>query len=147
MGFFDELSKKANGALQTAKEKTNKISSEMTVKSQISDKSAKLGMLYNEIGREVFSNSLKDIYEITDVIREKLKEVNTVNSDINRLNAELLTIRGIKTCTACGGQIPVGSEFCPKCGKKTNEVVESAPEAAQPAEVVPEEPKPEENQE
>jgi len=147
MGFFDKLSEKANGTIQTAKDKTSKISSEMSVKSQISDKNARLGILYNEIGKEVFVNSLKDVYEITDTIKEKLKEVSTVNSDINKLNAELLTIRGIKTCSACGAQIPVGSDFCPKCGKKITEVVESAPEAAKEAEVVNEEPKTEENNE
>ena len=146
MGFFDQLSKKASDTMQSAKDKTNKISSEMKLKSQFSDKKDRITVLYSEIGKEVYNNFVKGINENTDVVTEKLKEISSINEELKGINKELLNLRGIKVCPSCGEQIPTGSDFCPKCGNKVVEVAESAPETAKEAEVT-EEPKSEESKE
>lgn len=140
MGFFDQLSKKASDTMQSAKDKTNKISAEMKLKSQFSDKKDRITVLYSEIGKEVYSNYLKDINENTDVITEKLKEIANINEELKGINKELLALKGVRVCPSCGGQIPVGSEFCPKCGNKVVEVAENAPKNATPVEAEIKEP-------
>ncbi len=135
MGFFDQLSKKASDTMQSAKEKTNKISSEMKLKSQFSDKKDRITVLYSEIGKEVYNDFVKGINENSETVIEKLKEISNINEELKGINKELLNLRGVKVCPSCGGQIPTGSEFCPKCGSKVAEVVESAPETAKEAEV------------
>lgn len=135
MGFFDKLSEKASSTMQSAKEKTSKISAEMKLKSQLSDKKDRIAVLYSEIGKEVYNNSLKGINENSDIVLEKTKEISTLNEEINAINVELLTLKGIRICASCGEQIPVGSGFCPKCGSKIVEVTSEAPEAAKEAEV------------
>ena len=51
MGFFDQISKKAAETMQSAKDKTNKISSEMKLKSQFSEKKNRVSEIYYEIGK------------------------------------------------------------------------------------------------
>lgn len=130
MGFFDQLSKKTSDAVQSAKDKTSKLSAEMKLKSQISDKKDRITQLYSEIGKEVYENYQKEVNEVTEVIAGKCKEIATVNEELQGLNKELMLLKGYKTCPNCGEQIPSGSEFCPKCGSKVTEVVNAAPENA-----------------
>lgn len=125
MGFFDQLGKKASDTMQSAKEKTNKISTEMKLKSQFSEKKDRITVLYSEIGKEAYSNYVKGINEITESLNEKLKEINDINEELRGINKELLSLKGIKVCPNCGGQIAVGADFCPKCGKKTSEMIET----------------------
>ena len=135
MGFFDQLGKKASDTMQSAKEKTNKISTEMKLKSQLSDKKDRITVLYSEIGKEVYSNYNKGINENTEEIFIKLKEIADINKEVNVINEELLALKGVKICSSCRGQIPVGSEFCPKCGSKVVEVVNKATDTAVQIEV------------
>ena len=139
MGFFEQLGKKASDTMQSAKEKTNKFSAEMKLKSQLSEKKEKINAIYCEIGKAVHENFLKGITEVSDVISGKSNEISALDKEIQDLNAQLLAVKGIKICPNCGGQINVGSEFCPKCGKKVVEVAEQAPEAATPTEATVEE--------
>lgn len=136
MGFLDQLGKKASDTMQSAKDKTNKLSTEMKLRSQFSEKKDRITVLYSEIGKEVYSNYLKDANEITDSIKAKLKEISDINEELRGINKELLALKGIKICPSCGEQIPSGSEFCPKCGKKVTEIVDSAPAEVKEAEVV-----------
>ena len=59
MGFFDEIGKKASSTMQSAKDKTTKISAEMKLKSQFSDKKDRITVLYSEIGKEVYADYVK----------------------------------------------------------------------------------------
>lgn len=120
--------------MQSAKEKTSKISSEMKLKSQFSDKKDRIIVLYSEIGKEVYSNYVKGINENTESISAKLKEITDINEELRGINKEILALKGVKICSSCGSQIPVGSEFCPKCGNKVVEVTDKAPEEAKSVE-------------
>lgn len=130
MGFFDQLGKKASDTMQSAKDKTSKLSAELKLKSQLADRKDRINVLYSEIGKEVYSDYQKGINENSQVVLEKLKEITETNERIEEINKEILKIKGVRICTSCGGQIPVGSDFCPKCGNKVVEVVNSAPETA-----------------
>lgn len=128
MGFFDEFGKKFSNTMKSAKDKTNKFSSEMKLKSKISEKQDKITVLYSEIGKEIYSNYLKGITSNTDIINEKLKNISNINEELKKINKEILSIKGIKVCAICGGEIPVDAEYCPKCGNKIIEITDKVPD-------------------
>jgi len=144
MGFFEQLGKKASDTMQSAKEKTNKFSAEMKLKSQLSEKKEKVNALYCEIGKEIYNNYLKGITEVSDLVAGKTKEITALEEEIQSVNTELLAIKGIRICPNCGGQINTGSDFCPKCGNKVVEVASQAPDTAETTEATVEEEKKEE---
>ena len=54
MGFFDDLTKKATETYKNTAEKTNKLTREMKLKSQINDNKAKITKIYGDIGKKVY---------------------------------------------------------------------------------------------
>ena len=129
MGFFDELGKKAAETMQGAKDKTAKFSNEMKLKSKLSERKDKITLLNVDIGKEVYSNYTKDMPFDTENIKNKCKEIMEINK-------ELLALKDVKICTSCGGQVPVNSEFCPKCGEKQIKVTVNVNDGAKETEVV-----------
>lgn len=117
MGFFNQLSKKASDTVQSAKDKTSKFSTEVKLKSKLSDKKDKITMLYLEMGKEVYLNYTKGINENTENVLEILKEIADINKDIENINKNISDLKGIKNCSSCGYRIPNDAEFCPKCRK------------------------------
>lgn len=136
MGFFDQLGKKAAETVQGAKDKTAKISNEMKLKSKFSEKKDRISVLYVEIGKEIYSGYTKEEEKITETVKAKCKEISEINEELKNINKELLALKDIKVCSNCGGQVPVSSEFCPKCGAKQVEVVSEAKSDATETEVV-----------
>ena len=130
MGFFDQISKKAAETMQTAKDKTSKISSEMKLKSQFSEKKNKINSLYAEIGKEVYSNFTKGIENTNETITIKCKEITGINDELKGINEELLKLSDMMVCTNCGEKIAANSEFCPKCGTKVVAISQTVPETA-----------------
>ena len=128
MGVFDEFGKKVSNTVKNAKDKTNKFSSEMKLKSKLSEKQDRITVLYSEIGKEVYLNYVKGINSNTDDITEKLKEISKVNEELKDINKDILSIKGIKVCNICGGEIPIDADFCPKCGNKIVEVTDKVPD-------------------
>jgi len=135
MGFFDELTKKAAETVQGAKDKTNKLSNEVKLKSKVSDKKDRISVLYVEIGKEIYSNYEKGIENNTEAITSKCKEIVSINEELGELNKQLLALKDIKICSSCGAQVQVNSEFCPKCGVKQVTVVNSVHQNAEVTDV------------
>jgi len=125
MGFFDQLSKKASETMQGAKDKTNKISTEMKLKSKLSEKKDRINSLYSQIGQEVYVNYTNGSELISESISDKCKEIKELNEEMKSINAEILALKNIRVCPHCGAQVEANSEFCPKCGKKQDEAVEN----------------------
>ena len=123
MGFFDQIGKKAAETVQGAKDKTNKISNEMKLKSKLSEKKDRISLLHVEIGMEVHENFAKGIQNITESIISKCQEIDSIKNEINNINADLLALKDLKICQSCGSQVSTTSEFCPKCGAKQVAVV------------------------
>ncbi len=133
MGFLDQLGKKAVETVQGAKDKTTKISSEMKLKSQISEKEDRVFILYSEMGKEVYSNYEKGIENNTESIISKIKEISEIKDELKRLNDNLLALKDIKVCISCGEKVPADADYCPKCGVKQVVIVNNAPESAKEA--------------
>ena len=68
------------------------------------------GQLYSELkeGRDASRE------EVT----AKCEEINQLNDELSKLEADLLATRNKKKCASCGVEIDIKAEFCPKCGKE-----------------------------
>lgn len=143
MDFFNKLGKKASETYQVTKEKTTKFSNEMKLKGKISDAKNRITSLYEEIGEHVYNGYKTNSEEGKEDIKAKCEEIAQKFDEISKLEAEILSLREVKKCTACGAEINQKDDFCSKCGKeqpKREEPVEIKQESeiqdVQDAEVV-----------
>ena len=129
MGFFDDLSKKANETRKNAAEKTSKFTREMKLKSQINDSKSKIEELYKEIGKRVYEKHVagQNVDIKTDLI-EECSKIDAYASEINDMRVEILSLKDLKLCSNCATEIALNAKFCPKCG--------TVQEESQPAQVI-----------
>ncbi len=103
MAFFNNQSSAVN-------------SPEAIVNSQISQQLQHINDRYTEIGRYV---KLKLADKVEDPeLKAMIDDVDRSLSDLQKLNEQLLNIRGLKVCVKCGHQIPLVNAFCPDCGER-----------------------------
>ena len=137
MDFLDKLSKKMGEVYQGAKTKTEEVSQEFKLKSEISKRKSAIEKIYAEMGRIVYED-IKDNKDVSrEVVEAKCNEITANLEEIARLEGQILKVKSIRICENCKGEIDYSVEFCPKCGAKqpTNvEVKEEAPVAAEETE-------------
>lgn len=139
MDFLSKLGKKASEAAQITKEKTTKLSGEIKLRNKINDCKNKIRNLYEEIGKVVYAEYKSGAKNDTDEVSMKCEEIANLNEEIEKAEVEILALKDIKKCVACGAEIDLKVEFCSKCGKEqpkieTIEVTEE-PTDVQEAEV------------
>ena len=123
MGFFDDLTKKATETYKNTAEKTNKLTREMKLKSQINDNKAKITKIYSDIGKKVYEKHvLGENVDIKTDLAEECAKIDAFSKEIEDLGTEIRALKGIRLCNKCGSEIMVNAKFCPKCGEKQEEI-------------------------
>lgn len=123
MGFFDDLTKKATETYKNTAEKTNKLTREMKLKSQINDNKAKIIKIYGDIGKKVYEKHvLGENVDIKTDLAEECAKIDAFSKEIEDLGTEIRALKGIRLCNKCGSEIMVNAKFCPKCGEKQEEI-------------------------
>lgn len=143
MDFLNKIGKKASETYQFTKEKTTKISGELKLRGKMSDIRDKIDETYKEIGAIIYSE-IKTGTEISkEEISSKCDEITKLFEDLEKSEAEILSLKNVKKCGSCKEEIDAEVEFCPKCGKEqpkaekmTVEVEEKELENVKEAEVV-----------
>lgn len=138
MGFFDNLSKKANDAYQTTKEKTAQVTGEIKLKSQINDFNDQIQVLYKELGSMVFEAFKSNTDVSKDDITPKCEEIKSLLEKIDKIKIEILSLKNKKKCVACQTEMDENAKFCPKCGKEQPTVTETEAEVSEAPEDVEE---------
>lgn len=117
MGFFDDLSKKATETYKNTAEKTTKLTKEMKLKSLINDDKGKIEKIYTEIGKKVYENHIREEkFDIESQLEESCSKIDAYCKEIEDMQKELLSLKGIRICKACASEISITCKFCPKCG-------------------------------
>lgn len=126
MDFFDKLGKKANETYKATMEKANSLSEEIKIKGKMTEAKEKIEKIYTEIGKFVYSELKEGRDASREEVTAKCEEINQLNDELSKLEADLLATRNKKKCTSCGVEIDIKAEFCPKCGKEQpkQEIVE-----------------------
>ncbi len=123
MGFFDDLTKKATETYKNTAEKTNKLTREMKLKSQINDNKAKITKIYSDIGKKVYEKHvLGENVDIKTDLAEECAKIDAFSKEIEDLGTEIRALKGIRLCNKCGSKIMANAKFCPKCGEKQEEI-------------------------
>ena len=139
MDFLNKLGKKASEACQITKEKTTKLSGEIKLRNKINDCKNKINALYEEIGKIVYAEYKSGAKNESDEISSKCEEIANLNTEIEKAETDILALKDIKKCVACGAEIALDVEFCSKCGKEQPKIekveVTEEPVDAQEAEV------------
>ena len=85
MSFLDNLTKKANDAYQTTKEKTVQLTTEFKMKSKINNNNDKIKALYKELGMLIFDSYKSNTHLTEDEINPKCEEINAGKESIHSL--------------------------------------------------------------
>ena len=84
MGFFNELGKKTT-------ETTTKIAREAKLKVKISENKSKIKDLYEEIGKKVYENHVREEYvDIKDFIKDDCLNIDNLSKEIEEARKEIL---------------------------------------------------------
>ena len=122
MSFLDNLTKKANDAYQTTKEKTVQLTTEFKMKSKINNNNDKIKALYKELGMLVFDSYKSNTHLTEDEINPKCEEINALLEEVAKIKVDILSLKKLKKCVSCDSEIDQGDNFCPKCGAKQPEI-------------------------
>lgn len=124
MDLFKDISKKVVTASKDAIKMTQNLTEVASKKSKISDLNNLKSKKFEAMGEFYYQNYAENPIEAFQGI---IQEIQTIFSEIGRLEAEILQIQGTVKCTNCGSEFGKGVNFCPDCGQK-NLAVEVAVE-------------------
>ena len=102
MEFFDKLGKKATEAYKITADKTGKIAKETKLKLKMSGLRTQVDDLYEEIGKKVYEEHLREDEEAKGNIKEELEQlctkIDVISDEIEDLLSQCLELRDKKQC-------------------------------------------------
>lgn len=123
MEFFDKLGKKASEAYKATADKTGKLAKETKLKLKINELKAQVNEIYEEIGKRVYENHIRENDENAEQeIEEKCVKIDVLSDEIDSLLKECLELKDKKQCQKCYAEIEKEAKFCKHCGAKQEEL-------------------------
>ena len=117
MAFFDGWGKKITETVDVVGKKTNELVEIQKLRGQISNLEKNIDKCYIELGKMMFE-AYQDGEDICDEAKAYCEEITGSAVLIEEYKAEIVEIKGLKTCENCGEPVADDVVFCPKCGKK-----------------------------
>lgn len=114
MDFFDSLKQNIMSAGKDFTEKTRELTDTARIKLDIKNKEDYIKQLYAEIGKHYYEDHATDAspaYTQMPLVQKALDE-------LEKLNQELLLVKGTRECPNCHNQIEKTAKFCTFCGTK-----------------------------
>ena len=125
MEFFDKLGKKATEAYKITADKTGKIAKETKLKLRMSQLRTKVSDLYEEIGKKVYEEHLREDEDAKRDIKQELEElsikIDVLSDEIEDLLRQCLELRDKKQCKVCYVEMDKEYKYCPNCGAKQDD--------------------------
>lgn len=119
MDFFEELGKKASKTYQVAAEKTGKLSRVAKLKMQMSQDKDKIEELYEEIGKRIYENHVREEkQDLQEEMDELCSEIDVFSDEIESARMEILSLKDKRQCKSCYTEIELDFHYCPNCGEK-----------------------------
>ena len=122
MNFLDKITQISSQTYKYTTEKTSKIAKIAKLKTVRNEYKQKIDDLYNEIGKEVYENHVREEkIDIVSKIEEVCKEIDAYADEIDLTRKELLKLKDLKQCKKCSYEMELDFKFCPSCGAKQDE--------------------------
>lgn len=122
MEFFDKLGKKATEAYKVTADKTGRIAKETKLKLKMSSLRTEINDLYEEIGKKVYEEHIREDRQAKEDIEGNLEElctkIDVISDEIEDLLGQCLELRDKKQCLNCYVEINKEYKYCPNCGTK-----------------------------
>lgn len=115
MAVFDGIAKKLSRASQDAVKNTKDLTDIAKYNTLIVEEQRILGETYSKIGMK-FHERFPDTKEVE--FTEFCAIVNQCLENMEKYSAEVIRLKGLKTCTNCGNRIGKDMMFCGNCGLK-----------------------------
>lgn len=127
MTIFNNLKRGATDAANKAAKKTGEITNIAKLAMNIKTAEAKLGDVYEEIGR-LFYTAERTGEDCTSEIASNIMKADKIKADIANYKAEIAVLRNVIVCESCGNEISAESAFCSFCGTKVEKAAPAAEE-------------------
>ena len=122
MALFDDIGRKISVAGQKVAQNFGDMSDTSRLNATINEEERKIQNLYNQIGKLYASIHRNDA---EPQFAPLLQSIAQSEMTIQSCRKQIQKIRGVRTCTKCGGEVNAGSAFCPLCGNPMPVVAEN----------------------
>ena len=125
MAFFDGLSKKITETVDVVGKKTNEMMEVQKLRSQINNLEKNMDKNYILLGKMMF-DKFQNGEDLSDDAKAYCEEIVGSAVLIEEYRAEIAEIKGLRTCANCGEAVANDVVFCPKCGRRVDDIVVDA---------------------
>lgn len=125
MDFFNQLGKKASQTYKFTADKTSKLAKEAKTKMAMNENKTKVEELYQEIGRKVYENYVREEkLDLNESLTRSCEEIDVISNEIEAQRKEILKLNNKKQCENCYCEIKLEDNFCPNCGARQDELLQ-----------------------
>lgn len=111
--FFGKISKNITDTSKVVTEKTKQVSEVAKLNAKITSSENTISSNYTILGKYYYETFKENPAE---EVMEACNAITAANDAIASMKAQLLSIKGLVKCTACGAECPIDNNFCGKCG-------------------------------
>lgn len=131
MGFFDKMGETISTKSKDVAKKAKEMAEVTSLNSKISTQKDIINKIHKEIGEMVCA----DRENWTGLnLDDQFARLDAAAAEIERLQAEIQRVKGIKLCANCGAEMERTVAFCPSCGTPAPIVEDPEPETAETTE-------------
>lgn len=113
-----EVGSAAGDFISAAGQKASSLLSVSKLNVRVADLKAQRSVLLQEVGSMVYGTHIGEIAD-SDTLLGKLREIDSVNQEIDRVGAEIVRLRqSARVCPLCGADAKPGDTFCRHCGTR-----------------------------
>lgn len=127
MSFLNDLGKKFSEVTQEVSKKSGEVVNSTKINMSIKAEREKIERLQIDIGKRIYEK-FDQKQEVDEGVKEFCEQIKIIEGTIDELNQKLQDIKNVRKCTSCGKEISKEIKFCPGCGGKQEDVVESVKE-------------------
>lgn len=112
-----QVSDTAADAAYGVSKKAGELLSVAKLNIKVADLKAEVNVQLRELGEMLYATHTGDPTD-SEVLLEKLQEIDALKARIVELNAEIGREQAAHACPTCGAAIRDGDQFCRECGGK-----------------------------
>ena len=113
MSLFEQIGKKISDAGQGVAQQTRNLTEITRLNGESLDTDKKINALFQEVGRAYYTEHIDDG---TQPYRASLDMIKELYAKRIQIQDRIKQIKGVTKCPQCGGDVPLGAQFCNNCG-------------------------------
>lgn len=114
--MFEKLVETINNTGKAVGEKTRQGSDIVKANVKIASEERALTDIYTEIGKLYYDNHKEN--PCCETMAELCSRASEKLGSLESLKSQVRALKGVNVCENCGAEVPLGNEFCGKCGAK-----------------------------